>query len=784
MIGAWIERQSNRLHSLTLRRSLLLWLVLVCASFGLAAVLRSIPFLFFPTLTSICLLVAWGISRTRLSGWGYGLTGTLLGVFGVSVMVGGVGGSLIRLASSLITVSSQMLGDVSSNFSRFYVAWLAFSDSLVLLMSRFSNWLRAIRTGTPIIDPVVITILWGTALWVAVLWARWWVQKRNHVLIGALPTIVLLGWNTYYTHSTVGITWLIFTLGAVLTLRASISYDRATQRWAANRIERGNIEAGLVFSVVLLSSVMVILASFLPSIPIKEIANLVDDLFEQPADPSLARSLGLEQTPVGGSAAESHPTPTRIPNAGANAPASHHIGAAPALAQDVVMLITVDEYSPPPIDEFATIHTQESVPYYWRAQTYQNYNGQSWLTGDTRIREFEAGQSLPVSNSTQSRYIPVTQHVTRLQPDNSTVFASGELLSLDQSSRTVTDGNGEIISAYTETNPYTAFSRINALDVGTLRAAGTDYPLTTRAYLQLPNDLPPRVRDLALTLTAGEDTPFDKAVVLETYLRQFPYSLDVPAPPQNRDAVDYFLFDLHKGYCDYYATAMVVMARAAGLPARLVLGYSQGAYDRTNEHFVIRDSNAHTWVEVYFPDIGWVAFEPTPSQPNIFRPGQNATSSQRTIELLPPGQEAPLSIHLGYSWQGRTLLILMGCMAVIFMSLFLPLETWWLSLLPVEKTLDAIMRRLYRRGRSVGIEPNPSRTPNDFVHALSIRLEQLDVASETRLESNLRDLVSLYNRQLFSKHSPEQEELKAAVQTWKRIREEMKQVGKKKIKRN
>jgi transglutaminase-like putative cysteine protease len=92
---------------------------------------------------------------------------------------------------------------------------------------------------------------------------------------------------------------------------------------------------------------------------------------------------------------------------------------------------------------------------------------------------------------------------------------------------------------------------------------------------------------------------------------------------------DYFLFDLKKGYCDYFATTMVVMARAAGIPARFVSGYSPGAYDAPNAQYVVRELNAHSWAEVYFTDIGWVEFEPTGSIPEIVRMEEEITTPEQ-----------------------------------------------------------------------------------------------------------------------------------------------------------
>jgi len=127
-------------------------------------------------------------------------------------------------------------------------------------------------------------------------------------------------------------------------------------------------------------------------------------------------------------------------------------------------------------------------------------------------------------------------------------------------------------------------------DVGEaqLQAVGSDYPAWVQyRYLALPDEVPARVHALARDLTATAPTPYDRARAIEAYLRTFPYTLDLPAPPVDRDVVDYFLFDLQQGYCDYYATAMVVLARAAGLPARLAMGYYTGIYDESNDRWLM-----------------------------------------------------------------------------------------------------------------------------------------------------------------------------------------------------
>lgn len=129
-----------------------------------------------------------------------------------------------------------------------------------------------------------------------------------------------------------------------------------------------------------------------------------------------------------------------------------------------------------------------------------------------------------------------------------------------------------------------------------LRSSGDDYPTwILDRYLALPNDIPSRVLGLARDLTATQPTQYDRALAIETHLRSYAYTLDISTPPPGKDVVDYFLFDLKRGYCDYYATSMVVLARAAGIPARLVVGYATGSYDDQNHRYVVTAADAHSW---------------------------------------------------------------------------------------------------------------------------------------------------------------------------------------------
>ena len=131
-------------------------------------------------------------------------------------------------------------------------------------------------------------------------------------------------------------------------------------------------------------------------------------------------------------------------------------------------------------------------------------------------------------------------------------------------------------------------------------------------YTNLPKNLPERVVDLAKEITDGIDNDYDRVVAVEDYLsNNFQYNLTVADVPEDRNFVDWFLFDTKEGYCTYYATAMTTLVRSLGLPARYVEGFATPYAAAEDNRYVVLNSNAHAWVEVYFEGMGWMTFEPT-----------------------------------------------------------------------------------------------------------------------------------------------------------------------------
>ena len=191
---------------------------------------------------------------------------------------------------------------------------------------------------------------------------------------------------------------------------------------------------------------------------------------------------------------------------------------------------------------------------------------------------------------------------------------------------------------------YQVLSSMTGVDQESLRDAGTDYPDSiVPRYLQLPESLPERVRLLAERLTAGLDSPYDKAVTIEQTLRQIPYDDQIEGPDLRQDGVDYFLFEAKAGYCDYYASSMVVLLRSVGVPARYVRGYSEGKSEDGIFHLL--ESDGHAWAEVYFPGYGWIEFEPTGGEPALIRPSSQESEDSGAASdpnSVPPERDLPI----------------------------------------------------------------------------------------------------------------------------------------------
>lgn len=243
---------------------------------------------------------------------------------------------------------------------------------------------------------------------------------------------------------------------------------------------------------------------------------------------------------------------------------------------------------------------------YWRTGAYDVFTGKQWhRSSDYQPYDMD---DPPGESSRTSRTYTVEMETTTnripaaWRPIN--VDSGGRLVTYDTQGGLKTDsliGPGDEIIV--ESAPPVD-------DPAVLRSAGTEYPdAIEQRYTAVPNSVSDRVGQRADTVTADAETSYDAAIAIKRYLRSNKgYSLDVP-PPQD-DVASELLFELDEAHCAYFATTMATMLRSQNIPTRYAVGYTTG--DRIDGEFVVRDANAHAWVEVYFPEIGWVPFDPTP----------------------------------------------------------------------------------------------------------------------------------------------------------------------------
>lgn len=263
---------------------------------------------------------------------------------------------------------------------------------------------------------------------------------------------------------------------------------------------------------------------------------------------------------------------------------------------------------------------------YWRTMTYGVYTGQGMVSGDVYGDRFEANAPLPVPFGATEAREEIEQRITVLANQSNLVFSSDfpvrvDVPTLIEWRETQEDPAVVRMAAMLRKGQqYTVVSAASVASEDQLRQAGDAYPKGVEKYLQLPDTIPERVTKLASEATAAAPTPYDKALALEAVLRAMPYETKVPTPPADRDWVDYTLFDVQTGYADSLSTSMVVMLRSLGVPARVVTGFAPGQYDETEAAYIIFESEAHAWVEVFFPRYGWMNFEPSVLRDLPFRP--------------------------------------------------------------------------------------------------------------------------------------------------------------------
>lgn len=273
----------------------------------------------------------------------------------------------------------------------------------------------------------------------------------------------------------------------------------------------------------------------------------------------------------------------------------------PELSDEVVMTVDTDRAT------------------FWRGQTFDVWDGSRWTRSDERFVPL-AGPDTPQlgADDIGARGTDVVEQRFRIEaPFSDVVYAVPTAVGIEIDRPVRQRPDGTLQSAPMGRGAaYSVTSRRTTLTAERLESVTGDIPAAVRRQYAQPPVMTERVRAAAAEATRGQTTQYDKVLAIQRWMGdRVGYSLDAPLAPQGVDVVDHFLFEAEEGWCEQIASSLVVLARANAIPARLVTGYVPGDRDAVTGQFTVRQRDAHAWAEVWFPEVGWVPFDPTADVP-------------------------------------------------------------------------------------------------------------------------------------------------------------------------
>lgn len=749
------------------QRSFIFYLVLIallCVPLTARQIVRDAGITLLLPVTLFGMLAAWGLVSIKARGMWKGLILVFGGPLFLFLYVGQIGGTLMAAGqASLLMVPSLVQGTLD-HVAVDATEWAAAQSQLGLQVSvlwgRIFLWVTQLWSGVPTEDPTARALVWSVGLWLIAAWAGWQVRGREQVLAGLFPSTLLLGLVVNSNRQETVALWIH--LSALLILCGLMQYEGSLRRWEQARNDYvEDTKLNSILATVLLTGLLIMAAYIASNVSIKD---LIDEMREK------RETSGTTQSSKPDSSSQPF-TPFRVEDFRK----PHRITGNPKLTDDVVMTISTGDL--PPMPGYAH---PNPINYYWRSTTYDTYSWMGWSNLNAPMVNMPAQTIL--SNETPPGYHVVHQKVQFPAGASGQLYWTDNLLSVDvqlqaawrrQANANDPFFGADLLGALSSATNYNAESLRLEVNETDLRKASTVYPAWIRQrYLALPDSVPERVLALARNLTSTAPTPYDRARAIEAYLRQFPYTLEVPAPPLGRDPVDYFLFDLKKGYCDYYATAMVVLSRAAGLPARFVTGYSSGSYDSEKGYYVVTRANAHSWAEVFFPEIGWVEFEPTASLSLPDRHGQGSD-----LPIIPEIIEPQTSLDKQIGRFFSTLMPkIWPPIATVFLLalLWIPISNLFLARFQPKRAMQYFYKRLRQTARPLTGSLLPSQTLHEYAIALNLKISSLE--NQSRLgrwlapaRAEVWTLTDIYTRSLFTLSTPARADVLNAARLWSRL---------------
>ncbi len=539
---------------------------------------------------------------------------------------------------------------------------------------------------------VAVLMVGATAFWLS-----WWLFRGPGIRpwLAAMPAGVLVALTAFFVAGQEY--YVLFFFLVMLALAGWARWYQLQRAWEDHGSDApSDLGMDHTAAVAIAGAAAVVLILVVPQVVVQPAVNWFWDLAREP----WARVQGQVETLFPG-VLRGPGGPWATGALRQNLPRQHLLGSGPEL-QDIEMFRVVIDYS------------QANFAPYWRELTYAMYTGRGWqIEDELEDIAVPAGRSWSrdvTAAGEGGRGLAVEQRVALAQGTARVVVATGMPVAANADYRAMLRGSDDLVALVLRdpARRYVVRSQIPMPSAQQLRIVNYYPAIKENPYLTITNNLPMRVKELATHITSDAVGPYEKARRLEAYLRTLPYDLDVPLIEDDRDLVDAFLFDIRRGYCDYFASAFVVMARTLGLPARLATGYAAGTQTAPGE-WRVTAADAHSWPEVYFEGIGWLPFEPTPSQP------------PSSVPTPPSGAAAGDGFRLPVIGDGVP-----GSLAVFMVGLLAAGGlVWFVRAWRTPQGASETYARIAAWGARVGRSPYPGETMRSFTTALTGRLASI-----------------------------------------------------------
>ena len=676
--------------------------LLVALQLGIPSVLRSTGWVDFDTAS---LAPEWLTVGGMLAGWlaarvGTRASGRLARATGLLVAVGAILLGCLLLIQQLTGITGRIADwspTIADEASMAVVAVELWSHSVAEIGSslqglgrRIDFWMQGVRGPGAQQDDLIFIGICGLVLFLVAFHATWMTLSERPVLYGLLPSVTLTAFIVFYSQ------------GSRLSAVAYLAGMLLLYAWQGHRHQQASWEdrgmdypESLVFDRALGSlamlAVMVALASVAPSINVREIQRWVNSILH-PVD-TVTTDVGSRMFPE----IQSKFHGRRQSEAG-GLPNSFLLGAPPEITNSLALTVTTSS------------RLDESVGFYMRAKTFQHYDGRGWSNPDSRM-DARVEPNADLDPSFYPHVLPVWQSVTR-HNQSSLLYAIPEPVRATVSLAPERDAGGTALfyraGGQQSYNVLSNFPRLgeDVLTSVTLDSVAGPVDEYLLGYLQLPDTISEKTRTLASQLVSGHSTLYGLSLAVEAHLREYPYDLEVSLPgPEVEDVAHHFLFDLQRGYCDYYSTAFVVLMRLVGVPTRFAIGYAPGYFEPYIEEWTFTDAQAHAWPEVWFPGLGWIPFEPTAGRAGLDRAYVAPAELQGSLtdDAALDGSEMPVPSAGGFSSQ----------------SLF-----WLLFLIPTGYVAWLVFERRHHRdawllllgwGARIGSPKHPADTETEYL---------------------------------------------------------------------